>query len=126
MSWQSIMLVAAGGALGATLRFVTTSLVGSAYLFPWATFGINIAGALLIGIVWGIGQEAAWFHNWGRLFLVVGVLGGFTTFSAFSFETLELLKAQRVFVALAYICVSVSVCVLLAWVGLKIGQQVSS
>lgn len=123
MDLKAYALVALGGAIGAMLRFATTHLVGVAGLFPWATFGINIAGALAIGLVWGIWQEADWFIAWGRLLLVVGLLGGFTTFSAFSIEALMLLQQDRLLLAVAYVGSSVLVCIGLAWLGFKLGQQ---
>ena len=122
MTVSAYLIVAAGGALGAVMRFAVGSLVGTTYLFPWATFGINIAGALAIGLVWGIWQDSAWFAAWGRLLVVVGILGGFTTFSAFSFETLTLFSQGRIALALTYSVLSVLVCVLLTWLGYRTGQ----
>lgn len=118
MTWLS---VAAGGAIGAVLRFALTGAFGLQHVFPWATLTINIAGSLAIGLAWGLSSESDWFAAWGRLFLVVGVLGGFTTFSAFSLETLNLLEQGRLLHGLAYMLASVVGCVASCFVGLRLG-----
>lgn len=86
------MLVALGGALGASTRYLLglwiQNRVGPD--FPWGTFVINVTGSFLIGIVLGL-VNAGTLSAEARLFLAVGVLGGYTTFSSFSYETLELL-----------------------------------
>jgi CrcB protein len=108
-----------GGAIGAGLRH----LVGSAALarfgpgFPWGTLGVNLAGGLLIGLL------AGWFVRAGaneaaRLFLAVGVLGGFTTFSAFSLETYLMLQRGEIAIAALYMGSSVAGSVLLLFLGL--------
>jgi fluoride exporter len=87
-----VLLVALGGAIGASSRYLLgmwiQTRVGSD--FPWGTFVINVTGSFLIGIVLGL-VNAGTFSAEARLFLAVGVLGGYTTFSTFSYETLELL-----------------------------------
>ena len=80
---NGLLAVAGGGALGAVLRYALT-LLFPASLFPWAILGINIAGSFLIGLLMAWWAELEWFQSWGRLFLVVGILGGFTTFSAYT------------------------------------------
>lgn len=87
-----VLLVALGGALGASTRYLLgmwiQTRVGSD--FPWGTFIINITGSFLIGFVLGL-VNAGTLSAEARLFLAVGVLGGYTTFSSFSYETLKLL-----------------------------------
>lgn len=87
-----VLLVALGGALGASTRYLLgmwiQTRVGSD--FPWGTFVINVTGSFLIGLVLGL-VNAGTLSAEARLFLAVGVLGGYTTFSSFSYETLELL-----------------------------------
>ena len=122
MSW---MLVALGGALGALLRYGVSAWFGTQLLFPWATLAINIAGSFTIGLLWGVFAGADWFQQWGRLVLVVGLLGGFTTFSAFSLETLNLLQDQRWPAALTYMFVSLAGCVLAVFIGERVGQVMS-
>ena len=91
---MNLLLVALGGAIGAGGRY----LVGGWVLghlgpgFPWGTFVVNVIGSLAIGLVLGLSQQGT-LSPGTSLFLAVGVLGGFTTFSAFSYETLQLLSS---------------------------------
>jgi CrcB protein len=98
----SLALVALGGAFGSVLRYLVSvagvALWGTA--FPWGTLAVNILGSACIGIAGGVGLEGQW-----RLLLVTGVLGGFTTFSAFSLET-GLLFGRAWWLAAAYVAAS--------------------
>lgn len=87
-----MVLVAIGGALGAVCRFLIGTWIAERVSpdFPWSTFLINVTGSLLIGVVLGLVTEGL-LSTEARLFLAVGVLGGYTTFSTFSYEALELL-----------------------------------
>ncbi len=115
---SNLLLVALGGAVGATLRY-TVGLAVGVHLFPYATLIINIAGSMLIGAFWAgcAGQE--WFEQWGRLLLVTGVLGGFTTFSAFSLEAIHLLHDGRVLSAAAYVLGTLVACLVGCWLGYR-------
>ncbi|MGB0998418.1 MAG: fluoride efflux transporter CrcB, partial [Pseudomonadales bacterium] len=104
---SGLLWVGFGGALGAMARY-GLGLYFTVQTFPWSTLTINIAGSFIIGALWSLFAEQAWFLSWGRLFLVVGVLGGFTTFSAFSLDTLLLLNNGRVVAAITYALASVS------------------
>lgn len=121
------LYVALGGAIGAAARYGTglwfAANFGAGSVFPWPTLAINIAGSFLIGLIWSLYAEAEWFVNWGRAFLVVGLLGGFTTFSTFSWEVMQLLTQQKALLALAYIGLSVGVCVLGVWLALQITRM---
>jgi CrcB protein len=114
---SGFLLVACGGALGAVMRYILSGAIAPETRFPWATLAINIAGSFLIGLLWGHSATQQWFLDWGRLLLVVGVLGGFTTFSAFSLETLSLIDNQRLAEALSYVLISVLGCLVAAWIG---------
>ena len=120
----TVAAVAFGGALGAVARYLVSvaaaSLPGIGAGFPWATLAVNLAGCLGIGFVWANWSQSPWFEDWGRAFLVVGVLGGFTTFSAFSHETLMLLDGGRWGAAAAYTMASVAGCLLAAWLGQRL------
>jgi fluoride exporter len=91
--------VALGGAIGAVLRYLT----GLALAFPFGTLAVNIVGSFLIGVLWVALAERG---HWAPL-LVTGVLGGFTTFSAFSLDTLRLVEAGRANMAGLYVLASV-------------------
>lgn len=117
---NALLWVALGGSLGAVGRFLISTWLFLPGRFPWATLVINIAGSLAIGVLWGVGQHQPWFEHWGRYLLVVGVLGGFTTFSAFSLETAALLEDGRQLQALTYVTASLAGCVLAALAGQRL------
>jgi CrcB protein len=119
-----MLWVLIGGGIGAVGRFAMTGWISAWTVasgqFPWATVFINIAGSFAIGLLWGFGQGEPWFEHWGRYLLVTGVLGGFTTFSAFSLETVALLDSGQPWSAAANAAASVLGCVLAAWFGLRL------
>ncbi len=104
----NLFYVMAGGALGAGARH----LVGAAMLarlgpgFPWWTLSVNLVGGLLMGLLVGVMARTGAGEHF-RLLLGVGVLGGFTTFSAFSLESWRMIETGQMLVALAYIAASV-------------------
>ncbi len=91
---SNVLLVAAGGALGAAARYLLGGFVQARLGpgFPWGTFFVNVTGSFLIGVVLVLVERDA-LPSEARLFLAVGILGGYTTFSTFSYETLQLLVA---------------------------------
>ena len=114
-----LLLVFIGGGLGAVSRFlVTTALAGKLGNFPLGTLAANFFGSLLMGLVIGILAGRA---ESVRLFVAVGFLGGFTTFSSFSAETLALIQNGQIFAAAANIIVSVAAGLAACAVGLRIG-----
>jgi len=120
------LAVAAGGALGSLARFwlaaVMTALTGPH--FPWGTLLINVLGSTVIGLVAGATMVPARvaMHPDVRVFLMVGICGGFTTFSAFSLQTLELLQAGELWSAAGYIAGSVVFCMAAVWAGWLLGR----
>ncbi|MGD2112922.1 MAG: fluoride efflux transporter CrcB [Gammaproteobacteria bacterium] len=122
---NQVLAIAAGGALGALLRYWTSVAVhgrlGAG--FPYGTLTVNIVGSLLMGFlyIWLIDRMAAGPAL--RAFLMIGVLGAFTTFSTFSIETLNLLEAGQVSRALANVLVSVFVCIFAAGLGVYAARQ---
>lgn len=121
MNW---LLVAMGGAIGASLRYgAGIWLLKPQMQFPWPTWWINIIGCICAGIFFALSQRYPVLQQETRLFLMVGILGGFTTFSSFGLETFQLLKQGQPTLALAYALSSVVVGVLalmLAYVLFKI------
>lgn len=114
-----LLLVFVGGGLGAVSRFlVTTALAGKLGNFPLGTLAANIVGSLLMGLLIGILAGRA---DSVRLFVAVGFLGGFTTFSSFSAETLALIQNGQLFAAAANVIVSVTAGLIACAVGLKLG-----
>ena len=120
----NVLAVAAGGALGAVLRYgVSLSLAGRSG-FPWATLSVNVVGSLLFGllIIWMNERMPA--ANELRAFLLIGVLGAFTTFSTFSWETLVLLEQGAMLRATMNIVGSVMLCVIAAAAGVWLARQI--
>ena len=115
------MVVALGSALGGVARVWATVLVGrlAGDGLPWGTLTVNILGSLLIGLVASLSApEGRWLaHPLTKQFFLLGVFGGFTTFSAFSLQTLNLLRDGEVVKAAAYVGASAVLCVLAAWAG---------
>jgi CrcB protein len=106
------LLVAIGGALGSIARYGAGVLVGRAWTssFPLGTMLINIVGSLAMGLFIGflVRTTPSWQAD-GRLFVAAGVLGGFTTFSSFSLDTIAMLERGEIGPALLYVLVSVIV-----------------
>lgn len=119
-----MLLVFAGGGIGATLRYW---LSGSVYRFagsdfPYGTIVVNVLGSLAIGFLMAFFEERFVVQPGLRLFLTIGVLGGFTTFSTFSYETLALMKELDLFQASANIVFTVLLCLGGCWIGNAIGR----
>jgi len=105
---RDIMLVGLGGALGSMARYAFGIALASASIaFPFSTLLVNVLGCFLMGALVGLGTHFISLAEPLRLLLAVGVLGGFTTFSTFSLETMQLLQRGQLQVAMAYIAVSV-------------------
>lgn len=123
MQWLAIAL---GGALGSVARFAVVGYVTPllTYRFPMGTFAVNILGSFLIGIAYVLLVEKALAPAEWRLFFITGLLGGFTTFSAFSLEMLQLWQHGHVFNALAYAIGSVVICFLLVFLGALLAQKI--
>ena len=120
---MNILLIAVGGALGSVARYALSSLVlritGS--LFPVGTFAVNLVGCIAFGTVIGAAQQRFVLTPGARAFLLIGILGGFTTFSSYVFESFALMR-DRQFAAAAFNVVGQVVGGLVGlWAGLIIG-----
>jgi CrcB protein len=117
---KSILLVALGGAIGSVARFKLSGWVlhqTPNWRFPAGTVLVNIVGCLIAGGLAGMAVKQDIFTPEARVFLFTGLLGGFTTFSAFGLETLLLLKRGEAGVAIANIVLSIAIGLLAAWLG---------
>ena len=113
-----LILVAMGGAIGSMARYGISSLVVkqvNPVNFPWGTFSVNILGCMLAGVFLLVAESMQSISQEARLFFVTGLLGGFTTFSAFGIETLGLLRRGEMLIAISYASLSIIVGVLAMW-----------
>jgi CrcB protein len=119
---RNVFLVALGGMLGSVGRFlfVTAFVNFLPYTFPFGTFFVNVLGSFAMGAVVGLAERHAWFDQGWRVFLTAGFCGGFTTFSAFAFENVELLMDKNYGTFAVYSIASFVLCVAAALVGLML------
>ena len=117
------MWVAAGGAVGSTFRFLTTSslkfLLPS---FPIGTLIVNILGSFFIGFLINYMENKNISSNIIRYFLIIGVLGSFTTFSSFSFEIIDLINNRKIFISFLYIFFSLLTCIFCCYLGYNLNK----
>jgi CrcB protein len=119
---KNFLLVAAGGGIGAILRY-GLSLILPNQSFPYATLTINLAGSFLLGIILALSVRNETLSSGFKLFLATGICGGFTTFSGFSSENLGLMQMGKYNIAFIYIITSVLGGLLATWLGFKLIQQ---
>lgn len=124
MCMQHYLAIALGGALGSVLRFAMNEAVSARFgrAFPWGTLSINVLGSFLIGLLAVLLVERLEISPALRLGLMVGVLGGFTTFSSFSLEVVHLTQNGAFLRAVLYVVASVTVCVLAAAAGIHLAR----
>ncbi len=124
---MTALAVAGGGALGALLRWAVGTWVvrGHADAFPWATLAVNIIGSALLGGITVWATETGGFSQATRLFLTVGLCGGFTTFSTFAYETADFAARGLQGRAALYALLSVTLCVGAVIAGGAVGQAVA-
>jgi CrcB protein len=121
------LFVAVGGAIGSVARFWLTELAAKLFGgdFPWGTVLANITGSLLIGVIAALpafGER----DLLTRQFLMAGIMGGYTTFSSFSLQTLTMLQNGHFGKAAANVVGSVALCLIAVWVGYALAASVSS
>ena len=120
----NLVLVFLGGGLGSVMRYLAGVWIYRLYPTPWplSTWLVNILGSLLIGMVYGLAITGTQEGEWHKLLLITGFCGGFTTFSAFSYENLMLLQDGAYFRFLSYAFSSLIVGVLMVWLGYRVIQ----
>ena len=118
------IIVFLGGGIGASARYLLSTIISRATnsSFPYGTFVVNIVGCLLIGLFMSMFEERFLINPSLRIFLTIGILGGFTTFSSFSYETITLLHEAQFFYAGLNILISVVTCLGATYIGMTIGK----
>jgi len=122
-----LFFIAAGGAIGAVLRYGVSGLTHRVFgpIFPWGTLAVNLSGSFAIGLFWGVFERAALSPN-ARLFIFIGLLGAFTTFSTFSLETLNLFRDGEMKLALSNIFLSNFLGIALVFAGLAVSRSLTN
>ena len=120
---RDVALVATGGAIGAVVRYAVGRIMGPTAdaSIPWHTLAVNVSGAFTLGILIVLAAKWGW-PGWWRPLLAVGVLGGYTTFSTFSVEVVELALHGRYGASIAYALGSLGAGVLAAVTGIAAGR----
>ena len=121
----NLMLAGAGGFIGSMLRYLFNSWIYNALEYPAFPYGvliINIIGCLLIGFLSGLAETREFFTPEVRTFLFIGILGGFTTFSSFGYDTFGLLRDGQFFYAAINSCVQVFVGLGAVWGGYTVAK----
>ena len=118
---KAVLLVALGGAIGSAARYKLSGLIlhhTIDWRFPAGTFAVNVLGCLVAGVLAGLAEEHDLLSPEARLLLFTGLLGGFTTFSAFGLETVHLIKRGDLAVAGANVILSVVAGIAALWLGM--------
>lgn len=124
---RTLVAIAAGGALGSVTRYLSGAAVHLwlPRTFPWGTLAVNVLGCAALGVLW------VWLAGRGpageslRALLIIGLLGGFTTFSSFSLETLLLFEQHSWLRAGGYVLASVALCLAGCWAGVQLARHFS-
>ena len=119
--YKNLLIVAAGGALGSIARFLIY-VIFPKNNFPVNTLIINIAGSFVIGLLYAISLRQNNISETTLLFWATGICGGFTTFSTFSLENIQLLQSGKVIPAVLYTIISITGGLLACWLGYKLLQ----
>ncbi len=121
---RNMVLLGLAGGIGTLARYGLTGVVHrfTRHPFPFGTLAVNLLGCLLLGVVMHLVQHHPTVGPEARTLIGVGLLGGFTTFSAFGYETLELLQGQAPLLAGANVLANVILGIAAAWIGLLVGR----
>jgi len=120
VNWQAVVSVGIGGALGSMLRFVVTVLAARWFGagFPWGTLAVNLIGSFILGVIAEFAITGALgISPQVRIFIGVGILGGFTTFSSFTYDTLTLVRDGSTPLALGYVLASIALGLIAVYLG---------
>jgi len=129
---MNYLVIGLGGALGSMLRFglgslIDTNVQKTGYIFPWGTIVVNITGCFVIGFIFTIstGEGRLLLSPLTRNFITIGILGGYTTFSSFSWQTLTLAQSGQMWGAVANVLLSVVLCLVGVWLGAMLAGWVN-
>jgi CrcB protein len=124
--------VAIGGALGSVSRYWLNGLISTRFgeTFPWGTMLINITGCFIIGVIGALANPEGRMDSQSRAFVtqfvMIGICGGYTTFSSFSLQTLNLLRDRELLYAGGNVILSVVLCLAAVWLGWLLGSMINS
>lgn len=120
-----LLLICLGGALGTAARYGISvwsrGALGAG--FPWGTLLVNLGGSFLLGMIMVVGASTAWLSETQRLALSSGVMGGFTTYSSFNYETFKLVDEGSPKIAVANVFVTLLGCALAGWAGVALARR---
>jgi CrcB protein len=123
---ERLLIVSAGGALGTAARYLLTGWIASrTSVFPLGTLAVNVLGSFLIGVIMEVALNTNSISPAMRLGLTTGVLGGFTTYSTFNYETLQMMRSGSTLLASANLAVTLAACIIAGIGGLAAGRVLS-
>jgi CrcB protein len=129
---MNYLWVALGGALGSVARFWMSGVVARQFgeTFPWGTIFVNVSGSFVIGVIAALASPEGRFDSpsraWAVHFLMLGICGGYTTFSSFSLQTLDLLRDREWLYAGGNALLSFVLCLIAVWLGWLLGTALNS
>ena len=123
---ERLLFICLGGAIGTGLRYLTSSLAVRwlGVDFPYGTLIVNVVGSFLIGLIQQVGATSLLIPETTRLFLTVGIMGGLTTYSSFSYETLRLAQIGAWGQAWINVLVTTAVCLGVCFLGIVVGRMI--